>query len=487
MKRKRTVRRPAREPSPSLDSSSSSSTPIAPPVEATPEVDHFASRVITTGRKFDFILFEREGLLVGSQLKEMGFERLCSLDCPTYPALVKEFYRNLTRGDNGLISIVRGVGLNVTAVILSRLLDLPLSGPSTFDPEDRSPALTRLLNRDFEGFEEVFANQLPLDLRLLHNICSRILFPKTGRFDYVSERDIFVMDAVVSGRPINLPVMILWHMADCGSKRKSCLPYGMILTELFRSQGIVISDSEPRRELRHTDYYSLATIHRMGFRKVNGNWIRRGQEEAGAEEARGQEDVRVDDAEAEAGPSYSVPDTFEAGPAPPTVDPHLAGPSSAAAAPHPPPSSSVPGPSVASPCRDAEPASFSDRQLDQIRLLLAEQESRLRSEMRQLLVERDAELMGEMRLVIDRLETATRMFSSADSISADIHSLFDRLEKIADGSLKYTNATNQLRRDIDAAVDSIERLLGTFREKQNDEFMEAIGHLKIIVNKINFK
>ena len=60
MKRKRTVRRPARESSPSSDSSSSS-TPNAPPVGATSEVDHYASRVITTGRKFDFNLFEREG------------------------------------------------------------------------------------------------------------------------------------------------------------------------------------------------------------------------------------------------------------------------------------------------------------------------------------------------------------------------------------------------------------------------------------------
>ena len=461
IKRKRTVKRPAREPSPSLDSSSSSSTPNASPVEATSQVDHYASRVITTGRKFDFDLFEREGLLVGSQLKEMGFEKICSLDCPTYPALVKEFYRNLTRGDNGLISIVRGVGLNVSTVILSRLLDLPLSGPSTYDPEDRSPALTRLLNRNFEGFEEVSANQLPLDLRLLHNICSRILFPKTGRFDYVSERDIFVMDAVVSGRPINLPIMILWYMADCGSKRKSCLPYGMILTQLFRSQGIEINDSEPRRELRHTDYYSLATIHCMGFRKINENWIRRGQEDVRAEEVR----VEVVRAEVEAGPS-------------------IAGPS-------------VPGPSVASPSgpsthspphgssRDAEPAGFSDRQIDQIRMLLAEHESRVKDEMRLILAERDAELMGELKQVIEKLESATsRIFSSADLITVNLRSIFERLGSIADGSVRFTNATNQLRRDIDAAVDTIEHLFENFREKQRDEFMEAIGHLKGIVRKL---
>ena len=117
-------------------------------------------------------------------------------------------------------------------------------------------------------------------------------------------------------------------------------------------------------------------------------------------------------------------------------------------------------------------------------MLLAEQESRLRSEMRQLLVERDAELMGELKLVIDRLESATRIFSSTDSISADLRNIFDRLERIADGSLRYTNATNQLRRDIDAAVDSVESFFKTFRESQRDEFMEAIGHLKRIVTKL---
>ena len=78
---------------------------------------------------------------------------------------------------------------------------------------------------------------------------------------------------------------------------------------------------------------------------------------------------------------------------------------------------------------------------------------------------------------------ASTLTSSADSLSTELHKIFERLGGIAEGSGKYLDATGQLRRDIDFAVTQIEELLGTFHKTQKDEIMELIGHFKRIVYK----
>ena len=95
-----------------------------------------------------------------------------------------------------------------------------------------------MLGREVSEFEEIMANQLNLELRLPHNICGRILFPKIGRFEYVSERDILLMDCIITGQQVNLAGMMLSYMAEAATKKRSTLPYGMVLILIFRSQGV---------------------------------------------------------------------------------------------------------------------------------------------------------------------------------------------------------------------------------------------------------
>ena len=38
---------------------------------------------------------------------------------------------------------------------------------------------------------------------------------------------------------------------------------------------VPIHEDEPKRALRHTDIYNLATLKRMGFHKVNNMWTRK--------------------------------------------------------------------------------------------------------------------------------------------------------------------------------------------------------------------
>ena len=47
---------------------------------------------------------------------------------------------------------------------------------------------------------------------------------------------------------------------------------------IFRTYRISITDEEPKRPLQHTDAYNLAPLKRMGFQKVNGVWVRMGEQ-----------------------------------------------------------------------------------------------------------------------------------------------------------------------------------------------------------------
>ena len=67
-------------------------------------------------------------------------------------------------------------------------------------------------------------------------------------------------------------------MWEAAIRKYSSLPYGMVLTLIFREYGIPISIEEPKRPLRHIDIYNLTTLKRMGFQKENGVWTRKSEQ-----------------------------------------------------------------------------------------------------------------------------------------------------------------------------------------------------------------
>lgn len=286
--------------------------------------------------------------------------------------------------------------------------------------DDKGTALSRFLGRNVSEIEEVKANQLPLELRLLHNICSRLLFPKTGRFEYVSERNIIVMDSVITGRPINLPGMMIWYMAESANKKRATLPYGMILTRVFQSQGVIILDNELKKSLRHTYYYNKATLHRMGFLKIRGSWIRKGSKSESTA------DVEAGDhssSEGEPSARYVSP-----GPSHTT-------PSAPASAP---PSQST--------------ADFSDAQLDQIRSLLSVQKEELKNELNSNLVSLN-ELFYFMENKVSKIQAD--LSSSLIDLKDDLIQRFDKLKEIgsnAELKKKVTDASTFIEKKLDDFV-----------------------------------
>lgn len=66
-----------------------------------------------------------------------------------------------------------------------------------------------LERENVRNLKNLQANQLSKEMRLLHNMVSHIFFLKTGRFDWVTEKDIAFMYYLIQGQSMNLPSLIL--------------------------------------------------------------------------------------------------------------------------------------------------------------------------------------------------------------------------------------------------------------------------------------
>lgn len=201
----------------------------------------------------------------------MGWEFLCSLDIPTYPNLVREFYENAEYGKGAIVSIVKGTPILVNIKILGNIMRVPIDGVDSDMLEDRKFGVQTILGRkDVNEVQDVFANQLPPEMRLLHHIINRILFPKIGQFDYVFEQDILVMYHISEVIPLNLSGLMIRYMDELGNRKRASLPYDMVLTLLFLEHGINL-EGKTSKGLLHTDTYNDRSLHRMGFIKVEVN------------------------------------------------------------------------------------------------------------------------------------------------------------------------------------------------------------------------
>ena len=72
-----------------IDSESDASPPRAP------IPDKCSNKPITMGRTIDSTFLENEGFDIGNKLIRMSWGFICSLNVPTYPKLVREFYNTL--------------------------------------------------------------------------------------------------------------------------------------------------------------------------------------------------------------------------------------------------------------------------------------------------------------------------------------------------------------------------------------------------------
>ena len=146
----------------------------------------------------------------------------------------------------------------MTYTLLERILNISTEGCSPTIHSKRKATLRLILGKEeVSPLEIVTTNQLSVEMRLLHSIIGHILFPKTGRFDFVSERDLIIMHCVLEKIPINLPKLMISYMIEASTKSQASLSYGMILTILFKEFRVPINKNKPKKILRHTNIYNM--------------------------------------------------------------------------------------------------------------------------------------------------------------------------------------------------------------------------------------
>ena len=103
------------------------------------------------------------------------------------------------------------------------------------------------------------ANTLSLELRLVHHFVCTILIPKTGKYEYVSDRELFFLWSYMTNSRIDLALFILDQMHKATIKKIS-LPYGMLLTRIFKFFRVNLDDETMRVPKAVSDEYNEKTL-----------------------------------------------------------------------------------------------------------------------------------------------------------------------------------------------------------------------------------
>ncbi|GAV72461.1 hypothetical protein CFOL_v3_15949 [Cephalotus follicularis] len=110
-------------------------------------------------------------------------------------------------------------------------------------------------------------NLLGAEHRLLHYITATHIIPTSGGHEKISYQNLYIMWHVVTGKPLNLPHLIMKNMLRETSKVEDALPYGMKITKILSHFGIVFGN-EVASMLDVGDIYNASSLKRMGWKRV---------------------------------------------------------------------------------------------------------------------------------------------------------------------------------------------------------------------------
>ena len=234
-----------------------------------------AMHPVTSDRRIIFTFLIDLELQIRDKIEEQGWSFFFSLNVLTYANLVRSFYENLILGEEHIESKVKGKRIIISEEKLGNLLQMLTEDKKYLELNCRSSALRAILERnDIDEIGIVTASSLSLEIRRLHSFISRIFIPKTGKFDWVSERDLAFMECIIKGEAINLPFIMMGQNKETIRRAKICLPYGMVFTLLFQTTHIDLSGKDEKK-LHHSDTYSAKSLMRMGYHLSDGHWKRK--------------------------------------------------------------------------------------------------------------------------------------------------------------------------------------------------------------------
>ena len=171
-----------------------------------PSVNLLSDRKVETGKNIDFRFFEKEGFTFATKIKNQGWELYCSLKEVTYVDLVREFYQNLNYGNGSVTSTVKGIDICLDSRILGEILQLPSEGYSYMELPIKEEGIRIILGEAFSGsLNRLEAKLLSIEMRVLHQIVTKLFFPRSGRHDLLSGRDVCVIFHIITQPPLKPP------------------------------------------------------------------------------------------------------------------------------------------------------------------------------------------------------------------------------------------------------------------------------------------
>ncbi|GAV84494.1 hypothetical protein CFOL_v3_27938 [Cephalotus follicularis] len=97
------------------------------------------------------------------------------------------------------------------------------------------------------------------------------MLPTGGGYAKLKKMQAFLIWCIISKFEYCYPLIMLHTMVRAFSQKKSILPFGSILTKIFRYYEIHL-EGEIGTKLKKEDTYSKSTLNHMGWKKQDGSW-----------------------------------------------------------------------------------------------------------------------------------------------------------------------------------------------------------------------
>ncbi|GAV57144.1 hypothetical protein CFOL_v3_00682 [Cephalotus follicularis] len=245
----------------------------------------FVDKRVMGGRNIDLSFCSNEFVFV-SWLESLHLLPLVQIQDMFYVKIVKEFYMNLRvvfsrHEDFALSSTVKGQRIFLDARILASILHIPHTGLYIFEykkwPEVEGFHPNEILSIFYPNDPNIHpnmslcTNKLSVNHRLLHHLIVHQLLPTGGGYAKLTTMQAFLMWCIIFKVEFCYSLLMLHTMVRAFTQKKSVLPFGCILTKIFRHYEIHL-EGEIGTKLKKEDTCSKSTLNHMGWKKQDGSW-----------------------------------------------------------------------------------------------------------------------------------------------------------------------------------------------------------------------
>ncbi|GAV61955.1 hypothetical protein CFOL_v3_05480, partial [Cephalotus follicularis] len=230
---------------------------------------------ILVDKVLDFDFCNNEGFPIIGWLIEQGLEPLFSIDFPSYPDLIKEFYVHiLATSKIDLTTKVDNTQIKFDIQTLATILGIPREGAKGWNQRnwlinenfDKVECVKLLFGENADFMQRMYTRNLSLRHRFLHRVVATHILPKAGGFDEVTHMKAYTMYHLITGKRINVPYLTINHMHTIHGRENARLAYSNIITKILLHFGIDLT-GEIHHPLQNVYKLGKGTLRRMGFKK----------------------------------------------------------------------------------------------------------------------------------------------------------------------------------------------------------------------------